>query len=225
MGWSDWTRGAEIEPSIYAADFSRLGEEVGRLLEAGAKIFQIDVGDGHFVPAITIGPVVLRSISPLFRERGGIVDVHLMVESPERQFQAFADAGAHSVTLHYEASNDLAGLARAARELGLAVGLAVNPETPVEAAAEAAGDFDLVNCMGVHPGYSGQPFLADTTERVRRFRELLPAGVRIQVDGGVGLDNVRELREAGAELFVVGSDLFGTPDPVAAYRALALVSA
>jgi ribulose-phosphate 3-epimerase len=222
MGWSDWVRGTEIEPSIYAADFARLGDDLGALLDAGAKVFQFDVGDGHFVEPITIGPIVLQAISPLFRERGGILDVHLMVDNPEHHFAAFAKAGADSVTAHFEIMSGRVGeTAAKARDLGLAFGLAVNPETRVEEVAPAAGPVDLVLVMGVHPGYSGQAYIPETTERVRRLRELLPAGIPIQVDGGVGEENIEELHEAGATLFVAGSSVFDGVDPPAAYRRLA----
>ncbi|MDQ3876629.1 MAG: ribulose-phosphate 3-epimerase [Actinomycetota bacterium] len=221
MSWSDWVRGAEIEPSIYAADFSRLGAELGRLLDVGVRIFQFDVGDGHFVPAITMGPVVLESISPLCRERGAILDVHLMIEEPERQLEAFAGAGADSVTVHVEAVDDPGRAIALARGLGLAAGIAFSPETPVEAAARASRGADVVLCMGVPPGYSGQRFIPETLERVRRLRELLPGDVHVQVDGGVGPENVRELRDAGADLFVAGSAVFAEADPPEAYRRLA----
>ena len=222
MSWEDWPRGPEIEPSIYAADFGRLRDDLGALLDAGAKIFQFDVGDGHFVEPITIGPVVLKDISPLFRERGGILDVHLMTESPERHFKAFAEAGADSVTAHVEVLGEYVhAVAAQARQLRLGFGLAFNPETPVEDVAAAAAHVDLVLCMGVHPGYSGQAYIPETTERVRRLRELLPPEVPIQVDGGVGPENVRELKKAGATLFVAGSSVFDGVDPPAAYRRLA----
>ena len=222
MGWKDWARGTEIEPSIYAADFARLGDDLGALLDAGAKIFQFDVGDGHFVEPITIGPIVLKAISPLFRERGGILDVHLMVDNPRHHFRAFADAGADSVTAHLEVvGDDVAGAAREARQLGLGFGIAFNPETAVENVVPAAEHVDLLLCMGVHPGYSGQAYIPETTERVRRLRELLRSELPIQVDGGVGLENVQELREAGASLFVAGSSVFDGIDPPAAYRRLA----
>ena len=222
MGWSDWPRGPEIEPSIYAADFARLGEQLAELLDAGAKIFQFDVGDGHFVEPITIGPIVLQAISPLFRERGGILDVHLMTEHPHKHFEAFAKAGADSVTVHYEVvGGELPAVEAQARELGMAFGVAFNPESTPEEVAAAAGGADLVLCMGIHPGYSGQPYLPETTGRVQRLRELLPPEVPIQVDGGVGLENVPELIDAGATLFVAGSSVFGHDDPVAAYRELA----
>ena len=222
MGWNDWVRGVEIEPSIYAADFSRLGEQLESLLVAGTRIFQFDVGDGQFVEPITIGPVVLESISPIVHSRGGILDVHLMIVSPEKHFRAVAEAGGDSVTVHYEVCDDLPGVIAEARELGLGAGVAFNPETEPEAVVEAAGELvDLVLCMSIHPGYSGQPFMPEALGRVRRLRELLPEAVHIQVDGGVGLDNVPQLVEAGANLLVAGSSVFGGDDIAEAYRGLA----
>jgi ribulose-phosphate 3-epimerase len=220
VSWDEWVRGPEIEPSIYAADFARLGADMEKLLDGGAKIFQFDVGDGHFVEPITMGPIVLQAISPLFREKGGILDVHLMVDNPEHHFEPFRKAGADHVTFHHEVVDDPAPLVARARELGMTVGIAFSPETEPEAVAEQAGDVDLILCMGVHPGYSGQGYIPETTERVRRLRERLPAQTHIQVDGGVGLDNVRGLRAAGADLFVAGSSVFAHEDPVAAYREL-----
>jgi ribulose-phosphate 3-epimerase len=221
VAWSDWVRGAEIEPSLYAADFSRLGEEIETLMDAGARVFQFDVGDGQFVEPITIGPVVLKSISPLVHGRGGVLDCHLMVVSPEKHFRAIADAGGDSVTVHYEACEDLPGVIGRARELGLGAGVAFNPETEPEDVAAAAGELvDLVLCMSIHPGYSGQEFMPEAIPRVGRLRELLPDGVHVQVDGGVGPENVRELREAGANLFVAGTSIFGQQDLAAAYQQL-----
>ena len=222
MGWSEWVRGVEIEPSIYAADFSRLGEQLESLMEAGTRIFQFDVGDGQFVEPITIGPVVLESISPPVRARGVVLDVHLMIVSPEKHFRAIAEAGGDSVTVHYEACDDLPGVIAQARELGLGAGVAFNPETEPEAVVEAAGELvDLVLCMSIHPGYSGQPFMPEAIPRVRRLRELLPEGVHVQVDGGVGPGNVPQLVEAGATLLVAGSSVFGQEDIAEAYRGLA----
>ncbi len=221
MGWDDWIRTVEIEPSIYAADFSRLGEQLETLLRAGARIFQFDVGDGHFVEPITIGPIVLKSISPLVHRLGGVLDCHLMIEFPERHFQAIAEAGGDSVTVHYEACEDLRGAIRRGRELELQVGVAFNPETEPDDVAAAVGDsVDLVLCMSIHPGYSGQKFMPEAIGRVRRLRELLPARVHVQVDGGVGIDNIAELRDAGADLFVAGSSIFGKEDLPRAYRRL-----
>ena len=220
MGWADWARGIEIEPSLYAADFSCLRDEIAVVMDAGARIFQFDVGDGHFVEPVTIGPIVLQSISGLVHERGGVLDVHLMTEHPARHFQAVAEAGGDSVTFHVEAVDDVPATAARARELGLSAGLAFNPETEPEDAAAAAGDVDLVLCMSIPPGYSGQKFMPESLRRIRRLRELLPDGKRIQVDGGVGLDNVRALRDAGATLLVAGSSIYGEADPAAAYRRL-----
>jgi ribulose-phosphate 3-epimerase len=223
MAWKEWVRGPEIEPSIYAADFACLGDDLASLLDAGAKIFQFDVGDGHFVEPITIGPIVLQAISPLFRERRGVLDVHLMTRHPQRHFAAFARAGADSVTAHYEVigRSEVPAVEAQARDLGMGFGLALNPETAVEDVAGAAQGVDLVLCMGVHPGYSGQAYIPETTERVHRLRELLPPEIHVQVDGGVGSENVRELREAGADLFVAGTSVFDGVDPAAAYRRLA----
>ena len=222
MGWSEWVRGVEIEPSIYAADFSRLGEQIESLMEAGTRIFQFDVGDGQFIEPITIGPVVLESISPIVRARGGALDVHLMIVSPEKHFRAISEAGGDSVTVHYEVCDDLPTVIAQARDLGLGAGVAFNPETEPEAVVEAAGELvDLVLCMSIHPGYSGQPFMREAIPRVRRLRELLPEGVHVQVDGGVGPGNVPQLVEAGANLLVAGSSVFGQEDIAEAYRGLA----
>src|SRR4051794_17333282 len=156
MPWPDWIRTVEIEPSLYAADFARLGDQIEVLLRAGVRIFHFDIGDGHFVPPVTIGPVVLRSIERLVHDGGAVLDCHLMVESPERHFQEIAASGGDSVTVHLEACADLPAVVAQAREHGLEVGLAFNPESTAEAAAAAADGVDLVLCMSIHPGYSGQ---------------------------------------------------------------------
>jgi ribulose-phosphate 3-epimerase len=225
MGWTDWAGAAEVEPSIYAADFSRLGEEVGRLAEAGARVFHFDAGDGHFIPEITIGPVVLASISPLVHGWGGVLDCHLMVERPERHFEAVASAGGDSVTFHVEACDDRLQAIAHARSLGLGVGIAFSPETSVEEAAADAEGVDLVLCMSIHPGYSGQAFMPDAPTRVERLRELVAPEVRLQVDGGLNVETIRAARDAGADLFVVGSAIFWHDDPVRAYRELVAVTA
>jgi ribulose-phosphate 3-epimerase len=223
MSWRERMREVEVEPSIYAADFARLGEQIAQLLAAGARVFHYDVGDGHFVEPIIIGPIVLASIGSEIRDGGGVVDVHLMVESPERHFRAFHEAGADSVTFHYEAATDVGDVAAAARELGLGVGVAFKPKTGVEEVAEAAIDAeaDLVLCMSIEPGYSGQKFMPEAYERLRRLRELLPEGMRIQVDGGVNGENIGDARSAGADLLVAATAVFGGGDPAAAYGALA----
>ena len=222
MAWRDWIRTVEIEPSLYAADFGHLAEQVEVLLRTGTRIFHFDVGDGHFIPPVTMGPIVLRWIAPLVHRGGGALDCHLMVEAPERHLAQFREAGADSVTVHYEVCPDLRGVAADARELGLQVGLALNPDTPVEPAAEAAiaAGVDLALCMSVLPGYSGQAFIPESVERVRRLRELLPETMPVQVDGGIGPDTIRRLHDAGAALFVAGEAVFGGEEPARAYRRL-----
>jgi ribulose-phosphate 3-epimerase len=222
VSWDEWIRTVELEPSIYAADFARLGDQLESLLRAEARIFHFDVGDGHFVPPVTIGPVVLRSIAPLVHRYEGALDCHLMVEGPERHFEQIREAGGDSVTVHHEACPRLVEVVAAARELGLQVGLAFNPETAVADAADAAigAAVDLVLCMSIHPGFSGQEFMPEAIERVRSLRELLPESMHVQVDGGVGPDNVRTLHEAGADLLVAGTAIFGREDLPRAYRRL-----
>jgi ribulose-phosphate 3-epimerase len=220
--WSEWTRDFEVEPSLYAADFARLGEQVDELLAAGVRVFHFDVGDGHFIPPITMGPIVLESIASRVHEAGAVLDCHLMVESPERHFGQFREAGADSVSVHFETCPALAAVVGLARQEGLQVGLVFNPETEVEPVASAAiaAEVDLVLCMSVHPGWSGQAFIPESVERVRRLRALLPESMPIQVDGGVGPANVREMFEAGARFFVAASAIFGGDDPAGAYRQL-----
>jgi len=220
MPWRDWVRTVEIEPSIYAADFARLGDQIEVLLRSGARVFHFDVGDGHFVPPVTIGPIVLQSIAPMIHEHDGVVDCHLMVDKPERHFEAIRDAGGSSVTFHYEACDDPQAVAALAREQGLEVGLAFNPETSVDDAARAAEGFDLVLCMSINPGYSGQEFMPETIGRVRALKALLPDDVFVQVDGGVGPSNARELYLSGARLLVAGTSIFGREDLPRSYRGL-----
>ena len=222
MSWREWSREVEVEPSLYAADFSRLGEQVDELLRAGTRVFHFDVGDGHFIPPITMGPIVLQSIAERVHDAGARLDCHLMVESPEHHIPQFGEAGADSVTVHFEVCRDLASAVALARDQGLQVGLVFNPETEVEEPAAAAieAGVDLVLCMSVHPGYSGQAFIPESVERIRRLRELLPDEMLVQVDGGVGLENIRDLYDAGARLFVAASAIFGGGDPSVAYGRL-----
>ena len=218
MAWSDWIRdGAEVEPSLYAADFMRLGTQLDALLGAGARAFHFDIGDGHFVPPVTIGPVVLRSIAPTVHAAGGVIDCHLMVDDPVHHFEEIAASGGDSVTFHVEATGDPTGVAAAARSHGLAVGIAFNPETSPQAAADFANAAaaEIVLCMSIHPGYSGQPFMTDALARIAELCELV--AVPIQVDGGVGESNAAAIRAAGATLLVAGSAIFADPDPAAAY--------
>jgi ribulose-phosphate 3-epimerase len=222
VSWRDWIRTVEVEPSLYGADFSRLGAQVEVLLRAEARVFHYDVGDGHFVPPVTMGPIVLKWISPLIHRVGGVVDCHLMVDNPAHHLAEFREAGADSVTVHHEVCPNLPEVVAQAREQDLAVGLAFNPETTVEEAASAAleAEVDLVLCMSIHPGYSGQEFMPEALGRIRTLRGLLPDGVPVQVDGGVGPDNIRDLRDAGASLFVAATSIFGREDLPRAYRRL-----
>jgi ribulose-phosphate 3-epimerase len=220
MPWKDWIRTVEVEPSLYAANFAYLGEQVDALLRCGARIFHFDVGDGHFVEPITIGPIVLKDVAPLVHRMEGTVDCHLMVENPAKYFAPIADAGGDSVTFHFEAVDDVPATIAAARELELQVGIAFKPGTdPAEVAKVAAG-VDVVLCMSIEPGYSGQEFMPETLERVRTLRGLLPDEIAVQVDGGIVNENVRSIYDAGATLLVVGSSIFSREDLPRAYRRL-----
>lgn len=220
VAWQEWVRTVEIEPSLYAADFTSLGDQIRYLLNAGARVFHFDVGDGHFVEPITVGPVVLRSVAPMIHRAGGVLDCHLMVERPEQHVGQVAEAGGDSVTFHLEACDDVGSVVELAREHNLGVGLAFKPETPVQAAVDAAAGVDLVLCMSIEPGYSGQQFLPSSLERIRELRQSLPAEVYVQVDGGIGADNVRAVHQAGANLLVTGSAIFDREDLPRAYLRL-----
>jgi ribulose-phosphate 3-epimerase len=221
VGWRDWVREVEVEPSLYAADFARLGDQIEELLDAGARVFHFDVGDGHFVEPITIGPIVLESIADLVHERGGVLDCHLMVDDPDKHIPQIARAGGDSVTFHVEVRPEPEKTIALARGHGLGVGLACNPGTPVRALADAAASgADLALCMSIHPGYSGQAFMPEALPRIRELRGALPPEVHVQVDGGIGPETARDAREAGANLLVAGSAVFAKPDLALAYRRL-----
>jgi ribulose-phosphate 3-epimerase len=220
MAWKDWIRTVEIEPSLYAADFARLGDQLDILLRAECRIFHFDVGDGHFVEPITAGPVVLESIAPVVHEAGGVLDCHLMVDNPLRHFPQIARAGGDSATFHYEVVDDVPGAVAAAREHDLQVGVAFTPESEPEEVAAVAGDADLVLCMSIHPGYSGQKFMPEAVDRIRRLRAALPDHVYVQVDGGIDHRTLGRAYDAGARLLVAGSAIFGRDDLARAYRGL-----
>ena len=169
---------------------------------------------------VTVGPIVLRSIAPVVHERGGVLDCHLMVENPERHIPQIAEAGGDSVTFHHEVTDDPGRLVRLARELGLGVGVAFNPDTVVEDAAAAATDADVALCMSIHPGYSGQEFMPEALDRIRELRRRVPEHVFVQVDGGLKHENVAPAHEAGADLLVVGSGIFEREDLPRAYLRL-----
>jgi len=218
--WKDWIRTVEIEPSLLAADFTRLGEQIEIVLSAGARIFHFDVGDGHFVEPVTMGPVVLSAVAPVVHARGGVVDCHLMVDNPAHHFPQIAKAGGDSVTFHYEVVEDVPATISLARELGLEVGVAFNPESEPEAVAAVAAEADIVLCMSIHPGYGGQTLMPEALDRLGRTRAALPDSVYVQVDGGVDNDNVRSVYDAGATLIVAGTAVFGREDLPRAYRRL-----
>jgi ribulose-phosphate 3-epimerase len=210
--------GRRVAPSILAADWSRMWEQVKTVMDAGARVIHVDVMDGHFVPPITMGPQMVEALSEHVHGAGGWLDVHLMIERPEHQVEAFAKAGADSINIHWEATPHVHYALKAVREAGCVPGLAINPATPPEAVTSVVDMFEILLCMTVNPGWGGQPFIETSTDKVRRLRSMLRDRVAITVDGGVDEDTARPLREAGARLFVAGSAVFGAEDPVAAYE-------
>jgi len=212
--------GRHIAPSILAADYARLGAAVEEVLTAGARVIHVDVMDGHFVPPITVGPLVVEAIRSRVHGAGGVLDVHLMIDRPERQIADFARAGANVITVHQEATPHLHRVLEAVREHGALAGVAINPGTPADALSEVATHADLGLCMTVNPGWGGQAFIADAPGKVARVRQLLGDRARLEVDGGIDARTAPACAEAGAELFVAGSAVFGADEPAAAYRKL-----
>ncbi|HEX2391299.1 MAG TPA: ribulose-phosphate 3-epimerase [Solirubrobacterales bacterium] len=209
-----------VAPSILSADFALLGAQVEEVMDAGARVIHVDVMDGHFVPPITIGPLVMGAIADQVHAAGGALDVHLMIEAPERQIAEFARAGADSITFHEEATAHANRTLNAIRELGCLAGIAINPGTPVEAVSELRGLADVVLCMTVNPGWGGQSFIASSPDKVGRLAPLAgPA--RIEVDGGIDAGTAGSVAAAGASLFVAGSAVFGAAEPAQAYREIA----
>jgi len=211
----------KIAPSILSADFSRLGEEIAAVEAGGADWIHVDVMDGHFVPNITIGPVVTRGAR---RATQLPLDVHLMIEEPDQYLQAFVDAGAHVITVHQEACRHLHRTLHLIRELGALAGVAVNPATPLESVREVLSDIDLLLVMSVNPGFGGQSFIPASTEKVRRARRMLDevgSKALIEIDGGVDTGNARELAAAGVDVLVAGSAVYGHPSgPAEGVRAI-----
>jgi ribulose-phosphate 3-epimerase len=210
-----------VAPSILAADFARLGEQVATVLNAGAQAIHVDVMDGHFVPPISMGALVVDALAEQVHAAGALVDVHLMVDRPERHIADFAKAGADHITVHAEATPHVHYALQAVREAGCTAGLALCPATPVAAASEVVSDIDLLLCMTVNPGWGGQSFLPASLGKLERLRALLGPGVAIEVDGGIDASTAGACAAAGATAFVAGTALFGASDPAEAFREVA----
>lgn len=216
--------GRRVAPSILAADFSRLGAQIADVMDAGARLIHVDVMDGHFVPPITIGPLVVSAIADQVHDAGGALDVHLMIERPADQVAEFARAGADCITVHAEADPQSHRTLAAIREHGCLAGLALNPGTAAEAAAGLDGSADLLLCMTVNPGWGGQAFIETSPAKVGRLAELSP-GARLEVDGGIDETSIASVADAGATLFVAGSAIFGASEPGEAYSRIAAAAA
>ena len=210
----------EIAPSILAADFASLGEGIRAVERGGANLLHVDVMDGHFVPNISIGVPVVESLRKATRLP---LDVHLMIENPERYIQPFSEAGADMISVHQEATVHLDRVLTMIREHGCRPGAVINPATPVSALSEVLDSVDYVLVMSVNPGFGGQKFIPGALEKIRRLKEIRERynqSFRIEVDGGLGPENVMEVVRAGAEILVAGTSIFHTPDPAEAVRAM-----
>jgi ribulose-phosphate 3-epimerase len=220
MAARDLFGGRHVAPSILSADFARLGAQVAEVMEAGARVIHVDVMDGHFVPPITMGPLVAGAIADQVHDAGGAIDVHLMIDRPAEHIEEFARAGADCITAHFEADPHIHRTLGAIREAGCLAGVAINPGTPAGAVRELDASADVVLCMSVNPGWGGQSFIASSPEKVRCIRSVVPTPA-IEMDGGIDADTVGSVAEAGATLFVAGSAVFGDPEPGQAFQRIA----
>ena len=214
------SRGIQIAPSILSANFARLGDDIAAVERGGADLIHVDVMDGHFVPNITIGPPVVRGIKRVATKP---LDVHLMIEQPERYVDDFVDAGAAMLSVHVEAARHLHRTIAHIKSRGIKAGVVLNPSTPATALEAIAGDLDFVLVMSVNPGFGGQVFIPQSLEKLRRVREVLSragSSAPIEIDGGIDATNAADVVAAGASILVAGNAIFGTPDAEAATRAL-----
>ena len=218
-------RERRVAPSILSADFAKLGAQVSEVLAVGARVIHVDVMDGHFVPPITFGAVVVSALADLVHDAGAILDVHLMVQRPERHVPDIAKAGADGITIHVEATPHVHYTLDQIRQAGCTAGAALTPATPTDALSEVSREtLDLALCMSVNPGWGAQSFIGNSLSKLERMRRELPSEVALEVDGGVNDETAGSVVQAGANLLVTGSAVFGSSDPAAAYEAIRIAA-